>query len=860
MDRDSRGRLGNARAIVTRWKLLCISFAFVFACIISISFYIHYLELAFLNNTQFYMSEIADHDMKSVDQEIWNQWQRLETVGRKLELEQYQDSTRIQHFLNLETVATGFDNLSLIDENGVSYGANYLVNNVRNEEWARQFLENKEPFVMRSQRKNDFIVLYNRLMYGVPIEPLKIGDVTFVGIVGEYLVDSVRNSLLVNFFGGEGLAQVVGVDGVIITTEIKQSGEPMDNLLNQIDGEKMREEVAQKLAERNSFYTIYEHEGKQYIMSAKPLTNVDWMLVVTVPYSVASSQTVAILKMTAYLLTILCAVIGVVLIFSFISYKRTMILKNSKEIFYRERLFNLLTNHTDDVFIIENAVTGKLNFVSENIERVLGMKQQPEEAVILAMLDEPSKSEFMAGIKRLKETVDRPDSEEHGHFEMEMEWRMPDSSFKKWVHLSVYRAVADFMKQEEACLIAVVSDYTQVKENRTELEQAIEKAQEAAKSKSLFLSNMSHEMRTPLNGIVGCIRVMKSNLNDSALLKGYLDKAEATAKYMVLLTNDILDMSKIENHKLTLEEREVSIRSICANMETMFRSQMEEKGIRFAIELEEPLWVIRADEVRVQQIIVNLLSNAQKFTDPGGAVTLHVSQEEAREGRVKTTIWVSDTGIGMSRQFMSHIFSPFEQERLDTARLHGGTGLGLAISNELAHLMHGTISVTSEIGKGSTFTVEFSPEALRPDVEAERRETKSDPSGKRSLAGRRILIAEDNELNRELLHSLLEELGADVREAENGEEAVKLFGESAPGEFDGILMDVQMPVMDGCAAARWIRGMEREDAKRIVILACTANAFQDDIERVKAAGMDDHLAKPLNMEKVVDRLYEAWEG
>ena len=860
MDRDSRGRPRIVGAIVTRWKLLCIILAFICACIISTSFYIHYLEVAFLNNTQFYMSEIADHDMKSVDQEIWNQWQRLETVGRKLELEQYQDSTQLQHFLNLETVATGFDNLSLIDENGVAYGANYLVSNVMNEEWARKFLENDEPFVMRSQRRNSFIVLYNRLMYGVPIEPLKVGDITFVGIVGEYLVDSVRNSLLANFFDGEGLAQVVEMNGIVITTEIKQSGEAMDNLLDQIDGEKTREEVAQKLAKRDSFYTIYEHEGKQYIMSAKPLTNVDWMLVVTVPYSVASSQTVAVLKMTAYLLTILCAVIGVVLIFAFISYKRTMILKNSKEIFYRERLFDLLTNHTDDVYIIENAVTGKLNFVSENIERVLGMKQRPEEKVILAMLDEPSKSEFVAGIKRLKEAVDRPDSEEHEHFEMEMEWRMPDCSFKKWVHLSVYRAVADFMKQEEACLIAVISDYTQVKKNRTELEQAIQKAQEAAKSKSLFLSNMSHEMRTPLNGIVGCIRVMKSNLEDTTMLRGYLDKAEATAKYMVLLTNDILDMSKIENHKLTLEEREVSIRSICANMETMFRSQMEEKGIRFAIELEEPLWVVRADEVRVQQIVVNLLSNAQKFTDPGGAVTLHVSQEEEREGHVRTTIWVSDTGIGMSRQFLSHIFSPFEQERLDTARLHGGTGLGLAISNELAHLMNGTISVTSEIGKGSTFTVEFNPEALRPDIETERRETKSDPSGERSLAGRRILIAEDNELNRELLHSLLEELGADVREAENGAEAVKLFGESAPGEFDGILMDVQMPVMDGCAAARRIRGMEREDAKRIVILACTANAFQDDIERVKAAGMDDHLAKPLNMEKVVDRLYEAWEG
>lgn len=860
MDRDYQEWSAIARAAEKKWKILIIIFVFTLTCVISISFYIHHLESAFLNNIQFYMSEIADHDTKSVDQEIWNQWQRLETVGRKLELERYSDITGVQRFLNLESAATGFENLSLIDENGYSYEANYLIEDRSKEAWIRQLFEQDGPYVMRCRRRNNYIAVYNELMYGVPIEPVKVGDVTFVGIVGEYQVNTVKDSLLANFFDGEGLAQVVELDGTIITTDIKQNSEPMNNLLNQFNDKETRELISEKLAAGKSFYTLYEYDGERYIMSARPLTNANWMLVVTVPYWVASSQSAAILKMTAYLLTFICAVIGVVFIFSFISYKRTLVLKNSSEIFYRERLFDLLTNHTDDVFIIENAVTGRRNFISENVKRILGIEEPPETNAITAMLEEASNGELSEGIRRLNGSKVKENSPEHEHFEMEMEWTMPTDGSKKWIHLSLYRAIADFMKEEEACLIAVISDYTTVKQNRTELEAAIKKAQEAAESKSLFLSNMSHEMRTPLNGIVGCMRIIKDNLDNTALLQEYLKKAESTADYMVSLTNDILDMSKIESHKLTLEERKVSIRQISFNMETMFRSQMTAKGIRFAIELEEPLWIIRADEVRIQQILVNLLSNAQKFTNPGGTVVLKIRQLQEAEDRVKTGIVVSDTGIGMSREFSERIFKPFEQERLDTARLHGGTGLGLAISSELVHLMQGTITVESELGKGSTFTVEFTCEALSLDLADGEKEREESAEKELSLVGKKILVAEDNELNREILCSLLEELGAEIRVAENGKEAVLIFQQSSPGEIDGILMDMQMPVMDGCTAAQRIRKMEREDAKRVVILACTANAFQDDIERVKAAGMNDHLAKPLDVTKVVSRLYDYWEG
>ena len=263
--------------------------------------------------------------------------------------------------------------------------------------------------------------------------------------------------------------------------------------------------------------------------------------------------------------------------------------------------------------------------------------------------------------------------------------------------------------------------------------------------------------------------------------------------------------------------------------------------------------------MRIQQILINLLGNAQKFTDEGGAVELHIWQEKEDGDNVRTRFTISDTGIGMSQSFQDRIWMPFEQERLDTARLHGGTGLGLAISYELAKMMNGTISVTSEIGRGSIFRVELVQRALYPDENGIRK-IEAVQEEKEPLIGRKILVAEDNELNREILIAMLTEMGAEVLVAVNGSEAVDLFEHSKEGEIDAILMDMQMPVMDGCTAASRIRALKRPDAKKVTIVACTANAFQEDIDSVKQAGMDEHISKPLDMEKLVRILKELWEG
>lgn len=844
--------------------VLLVAFIFIAACAAAIYSYVHQLENAFLTNTMFYMSEIADHDMKSVDQEIEKQWDRLETVGKKFALERYDSAVDIQYFLNLETKATGFKDLMLIDENGMSYGGNYVVEDINKQDWGSQFMEDRTRFVTRSKEREEFVVLYSNLMYGVPIDPVTVDGVTYIGLVGKYSIDSVKDSMKLEFFNNEGQAKVIGRDGVVITTDITQRGIELENVLDELKKSTIirnddYDSIEKKISAGKKFDTVYKLDGETYIMSAKPLENGEWMVVVTVPYSVSSSQTMSFLKMTAFLLTILCVVIAIVLIFAFISYKRTMILKNSKEIFYRERLFNLLTNHTDDVFVIQDIEKGVLNFISENAVRTLGIAPKIGTKSDLSFLDDDSRELLLEKVQEIKDKRNLPGEEEHEHVEMEFAWTMPESGEKKWMHMVIYNVVTDITGKSESCLIIVISDYTQVKENQRKLEAAMMQAQDAARSKTLFLSNMSHEMRTPLNGIVGCIGMLKAHPDDKEQYHEYLGKAESTAKYLISLVSDILDMSKIESHKMMLEEREVSLREICTNMETMFRSQMKGKGLSFRIELDQPLWVIKGDEVRIQQILINLLGNAQKFTDEGGSVELHIWQEKEDGDNVRTRFTVSDTGIGMSQSFQERIWMPFEQERLDAARLHGGTGLGLAISYELAKMMNGTISVTSEIGRGSIFRVELVQRALYPDENGIR---KIEPvqEEKEPLIGRKILVAEDNELNREILIAMLTEMGAEVLVAVNGSEALDLFEHSKEGEIDAVLMDMQMPVMDGCTAASRIRALKRPDAKKVTIVACTANAFQEDIDSVKQAGMDEHISKPLDMEKLVRILKELWEG
>ena len=378
-------------------------------------------------------------------------------------------------------------------------------------------------------------------------------------------------------------------------------------------------------------------------------------------------------------------------------------------------------------------------------------------------------------------------------------------------------------------------------------------ARAEARARGDFLSSMSHEIRTPLNGIIGLNNLMQQNLDDPDRLRDYLGKSDSTAKYLLSLVNDILDMSKLQAGKVDLLPRPFSIRHLLSMVESIIRSRTEEKGICFQVEadLQEPN--IIGDEVRIEQILINILGNAVKFTPKGGRISLRVSQVEEDAGRVTTTFEVEDTGCGISDEFQKKIFDPFSQDRRVSSRGMQGTGLGMSISALLAKQMGGTLSVKSRLDEGSCFTftlnAEQSEALLTADVAVDAEPAKAGSSRKLN-----ILVAEDNELNAEILIELLESAGFDVSRAADGGQVVELFAASAVHGFDVILMDVQMPVRNGYEAAKLIRSLDRPDAKTVTIYACTANTFKEDQEKADESGMDGFIAKPIDVKHLMQML------
>ena len=383
------------------------------------------------------------------------------------------------------------------------------------------------------------------------------------------------------------------------------------------------------------------------------------------------------------------------------------------------------------------------------------------------------------------------------------------------------------------------------------LEDALALAEEANKAKSEFLSAMSHDIRTPMNAITGMTALAAAHLDDRERVADCLKKISVSSRHLLSLVNDILDMSKIESSKITLNRMSISLSGLVEQLSAIIAPQAGGAGLRFVINKGD----IRhdcfyGDVLRINQILINILSNAVKFTPEGGTVEFQIEElETCREPEhTRYRFTVRDTGIGMSEEFLSHIFDPFTRSNR-TAGIEG-TGLGLSITKGLVDLMGGTISVESRVGEGTTFCVELEGECadgMDSDVSEETDAGILEPGADTLLAGRRFLIAEDNAINAEIISELLRMFGAEPVLRQNGAQAVREFRDAPAGTYDAVLMDIQMPVMNGYEAARAIRETDREDAGTIPVIAMTANAFAEDIQAARDAGMTAHIAKPIDV-------------
>lgn len=405
-------------------------------------------------------------------------------------------------------------------------------------------------------------------------------------------------------------------------------------------------------------------------------------------------------------------------------------------------------------------------------------------------------------------------------------------------------------RKAEAAARKAASD---TQELNAKLQVAVEKAESANRAKSTFLFNMSHDIRTPMNAIIGYADLASRHLDDPAKLEKYMENIQVCGQNLLMLLNNVLDLARIENDKTEMEYSVSDVEKDFRNCIAMFRNQADSKGQTLTVTTQLQYPYIYVDIPHLTEVCTNLVSNAVKYTGAGGTIRCDITQKPGeKESWCNMVITVADNGIGMSQEFQKHIFEPFERERTSTVSKVEGSGIGMGIVKKLVGLMNGTVAVESKIGVGSTFTVTIPCRIASEDETQAKRET--NPSDQKCLCGTRILLTEDNDLNAEIATELLQEEGCTVDRAKDGVECVDMLEKAANGTYQLILMDIQMPVMNGYDAARKIRRLDDPQKANIPIIAMTANAFTEDKQAALDAGMNDHIAKPINMNVLVPTL------
>ena len=531
--------------------------------------------------------------------------------------------------------------------------------------------------------------------------------------------------------------------------------------------------------------------------------------------------------------------------------ERKKILKVESSVEEEKQFYRIFAENVQNCFIYLEKDKSTVRYISPNFEKMTGI----------------GADELRSDLNILRELI--------GHTERRLlkeqlgKWNptkpyIQEVSYQKRGSEETRRVKISLQELEEGGYLLIFSDITNEYHLRQKVLEDLQKAEKESRAKTDFLSNMSHEIRTPMNGIQGLLALARANVNDRNLMDAYLDRTEKLSQFLLTLINDILDISRIESGKMELEKEVFDLRELATRLDTMFRKTAEAKGIRWKVEMQDcRTHYVIGDEMRISQVIINFISNANKFTPSGGMVTVTFREMEVIEGAMHLMIRVRDTGKGIKEDFIDKVFHPFEQEDASTAHNYGGSGLGMAIADNIVKLMGGKILVESEEGKGTEFAVyitlpvaeemEIAEQPVTDGIAGQSTEEKeaqrTEAIAQFSLEGLHILLAEDNDINAEVAMELLSMQGAVVERAADGADAVRRFEESEPGAYDVILMDIQMPQMNGWEATEVIRKLERADAG-LPIFAMSANAFTEDQRHSLESGMNGHINKPVNYEEV----------
>ena len=806
---------------------------------------------------------------------------------------------------------------------------------------------------------------------------------TYDAIAVAYYNDTVLSAIDSSAFDGAAHSYVIYSDGRVVLDSNADSDDPVYNLLAELRGnsdlsEKKFDALSDDFAQGRNGSMMLTLRGTRYYLVYENMGIQDWIMLGLVPVSVVNAGMDTLWRRTVEIVVVIACLLMVLLIALIVHRSRDALRRRDTEILYRDELFTRLSRNVDDVFLMMDAETSRVDYVSPNIERLLGVPLEQVQQDIRALRalhpkDSPDHDKnFFAGIQCGEQC------------EWNADYAHQQTGERRWFHVVVMGSeVAGRTKY-----ILVMSDRTADRKINQALSEAVAAAEAASRAKSTFLSNMSQDIRTPMNAIIGFTTLAVSNIDNQERVKDYLTKTLSSSRHLLALINDILDMSRIESGKLQLEETEVNLPEMLHDIKTIVSGQIHAKQLELYMDaLDVTDEDVYCDRTRMGQILLNLLSNAIKFTPTGGTVSVRVRQFAGTvRDCAQYEFRVRDNGIGMSPEFAQKIFEPFERERTSTVSRIQGTGLGMAITRNIVEMMGGTIKVQTEKNRGTEFiiclplrmqtgtrreekiaelaglkalvvdddfntcdsvaklltrvgmraewTLSGREAVLRArqsielgdpcrayiidwrlpdmngievtrqirslnddtpiiiltaydwsDIEAEAKaagvtafcskpmflsdlrdtlltaightQTAAQdilPGKNADFCGRHILLVEDNELNREIAVAILHEYGFLVDTAENGAVAVEKIRTSDPGRYDLVLMDVQMPVMDGCTATRRIRALKDPARAAVPIVAMTANVFEEERKRAFDCGMNGFLSKPIVIEELIDAL------
>ena len=800
-----------------------------------------------------------------------------------------------------------------------------------------------------------------------------------------YENSDIVNVLNISAFNGNAQSYVVHPDGRVVVDHSSESWGEVYNFFGILrEHSNMSEKEILKLSEEfkegHTDAMLINLDGEDYYLVYEKSKPQDWIFLGLVQADIVNASMNVLQRSTVLLVSAVAVCIAGLFIGIILRKNRVNLKRKDTEILYRDELFQKLSMNVDDVFLMLDAKTYQADYVSPNVEKLLGItvEQIRKDICVLGKLhpgdvEDPEK-------KYLEEI------QVHEQQEWDLEYVHQKTGEHRWFHNVAMGSEVNGKKK----YILVLSDRTSDRKMNQALSEAVRAAETANKAKSTFLSNMSHDIRTPMNAIIGFTTLAVSNIDDKERVRDYLGKILSSSNHLLSLINDILDMSRIESGKIHLEETEVSLSEVLHDLKTIISGQIHAKQLELYMDVMDVTNEdVYCDKTRLNQVLLNLLSNAIKFTPAGGTVSVRLREYPGTQRSCELyEIRVKDNGIGMSQKFVQKIFSPFERERTSTVSRTQGTGLGMAITKNIVDMMGGTIEVQTEQGKGTEFIIRL-PLRIQPenhriekiaeleglkalvvvdddfntcdsvtkmlvkvgmrsewtlsgkeavlrarqsmemgdafhayiidwrlpdmngievtrqirslgddtpiiiltaydwsDIEVEARaagvtafcakpmfmsdiretlmaaigqkqagaEDNILPAADSDFRGRHILLVEDNELNREIAVALLSEYGFQVDTAEDGAEAVEKVKNSRPGDYDLVLMDVQMPVMNGYEATEQIRSLDDPALAGITILAMTANAFDEDRKKALACGMDGFLSKPIVIEELISTL------